>query len=249
MRALHCLKKGLDDPLYALRHVLYGKEKAVALQIVGLTKHLAVNIEDVCEYRRIIKSEKSFYGHICEALFGGSYGEIYLKEAEYLYIILRIVKPEIVVETGVAAGMSSAFILKALKDNGMGVLYSIDLPNYELNYFPKLGIRPVAILPEGKKPGFAVPGELKKRWFLKLGKSRETLPFLLEKVGEVSTFLHDSEHTYENMMFECCAVWPYLSKKGLLMLHDVGWNSAFKDFSKKVKRKPIRLGGIEVIIK
>ena len=47
-----------------------------------------------------------------------------------LYLLVRKYRPSLVVETGVAQGVSSRFILEALKDNGEGKLISIDLPNY-----------------------------------------------------------------------------------------------------------------------
>jgi len=47
----------------------------------------------------------------------------------YLYVFCRHFQPEIVIETGVYYGASSAFILKALEANGKGHLYSIDLPD------------------------------------------------------------------------------------------------------------------------
>ena len=50
-------------------------------------------------------------------------------DCETIYLLVRSLKPETVVETGVCYGASSAYILQALKDNGRGVLYSIDLGN------------------------------------------------------------------------------------------------------------------------
>lgn len=42
-------------------------------------------------------------------------------------MLVRILRPTVVIETGVANGISSAFILKALDKNNEGMLYSIDL--------------------------------------------------------------------------------------------------------------------------
>ena len=44
------------------------------------------------------------------------------------YLLVRLIKPKCIVETGVSAGVSSAYILQALQDNEKGMLYSIDLP-------------------------------------------------------------------------------------------------------------------------
>jgi len=158
---------------------------------------------------------------------------------EGLYTLMRIIKPEIVVETGVAAGVSSTYILKALEDNGKGELFSIDLPNYELEYFPKLGIEPVAIIPKGKEVGFVIPANLRHRWHLILGKSQEVLPKLLDNHGLVDCFLHDSEHTYENMIFEYTEAWEHLRGSGVLLSDNVFMNSGFHNFSKLKMRKPL----------
>jgi hypothetical protein len=44
------------------------------------------------------------------------------------YALCRALKPQVVLETGVAFGVTSSFILKALAVNASGALHSIDLP-------------------------------------------------------------------------------------------------------------------------
>ena len=152
-----------------------------------------------------------------------------------LYTMTRILKPEIVIETGVFEGHSSLSILLALEGNSKGHLYSIDLPS------PKL--------PPGKEPGWIVPEHLRKRWDLRLGKSSELLPGLLEEVKEAEIFLHDSEHSYENMYWEYKTAWEYLRKGGLLLSHDISQNAAFREFAKYVSENYYymlrNLGGIK----
>jgi len=159
-----------------------------------------------------------------------------------LYSIVRKYKPEIVVETGVSRGASSAFILCAMRENGKGHLYSIDLPSDNAPAIKEEGRN---ILGDGarysvaQKPvGHLVPEYLKDRWTLILRDAKIELPALLKKTGEISIFFHDSLHTYEHMLFEYETAWPYISKGGLLLSHDVLWNEAFLKFSKKVKSKP-----------
>ncbi|MEM4483260.1 MAG: hypothetical protein QXS19_05035 [Candidatus Methanomethylicia archaeon] len=53
-------------------------------------------------------------------------------KAPLLYCLIRLIRPAIVVETGVASGIFSLSILQALNCNDYGHLYSIDLPNVEL---------------------------------------------------------------------------------------------------------------------
>lgn len=147
------------------------------------------------------------------------------------------------IETGVAAGVSSAYILNAIELNQFGELYSVDLPNYEATYLPRIGIRPESILPGGAEPGFVIPDELRHRWHLSLGDSREVFPALLDDLGAIDMSLHDSEHTYECMMFEYSTVLPRLNAGGIVMSDDVHLNNAFSDFCRRESLKPVLFEG------
>ena len=149
------------------------------------------------------------------------------------------------VETGVCNGVSTAFLLLALERNGDGELYSIDLPEiageeYEQGTFwdGKGG----AVIPPGKEPGWMVPPDLRRRWRLVLGRSQDELPPLLERVGEIDFFMHDSEHSYECMGFEFDAAWGSLRPGGALVADDVTVNSAWEEFAARVAREPQPLG-------
>lgn len=139
-----------------------------------------------------------------------------------LYHIIRWLKPETVVETGVANGVTSTVILSAMEANNKGKLYSIDWP----------GTKDLTFVPEGKETGWMVPEQLRKRWTLELGRSEEKLFSRLERLGEIDIFLHDSDHSYDTMMYEYKAAWPYIVKNGLLLSDDVKMNSAFSEFAK-----------------
>ena len=52
-----------------------------------------------------------------------------------LYYFIRETKPEIIIETGVFHGLTTAWILQALKDNEFGKLISIDLPRRDWNLY------------------------------------------------------------------------------------------------------------------
>jgi len=148
-----------------------------------------------------------------------------------LYVLCRAVKPLYVVETGVASGVSSTFILQALEDNHKGELFSIDLPDPNVK----------------TETGWIIPEQLRSRWHLTVGKTQDKLVPILEDLKIIDMFLHDSEHSYENMIWEYRNSWLYLSPGGLLLSDDINSNNAFSDFSKEVKRIPVRfnlLGGI-----
>ena len=142
-----------------------------------------------------------------------------------VYALVRALKPSIAVETGVASGVSTTLILQALSLNAKGELYSIDVPN----------LHPLSRLPDGKKPGWLVPTGLRKKWHFILGLSRDKLEPLLQELGSIDLFLHDSEHSYENMMFEFESAWLFLRNGGILITDDRTANDAFKDFVRTKK--------------
>jgi hypothetical protein len=52
-------------------------------------------------------------------------------------------------------------------------------------------------------------------------------------LGSIDIFIHDSEHSYENMMFEYMTAWDHLKEGGILLSDDTNLNKAFSDFSAK----------------
>ena len=139
--------------------------------------------------------------------------------ARCCYLTCRLSKPDVVVETGVAYGVSSAFILRALEENGHGILHSVDLPPLRQRYNEFWGI--------------AVDETLRSRWSIHRGSSRRVLPELLEEYGVVDLFLHDSLHTYRNMRQEFGAIWPRLRAGGVILADDVERNRAFGELRRK----------------
>jgi len=82
---------------------------------------------------------------------------------------------------------------------------------------------------------------------LLLGESAKVLPRLLNDLGCIDFFLHDSRHLYKTMMKEYDIAWPNLREGGLLLSDDVIENDAFIDFADKVKVRPVvvdRMGAI-----
>lgn len=158
---------------------------------------------------------------------------------ELLYVLVRLVRPKIIVETGVFDGISSSVILQALEDNKEGELISIDLP--AASTIPESTHRmKETTLPMGCEPGWAIPEYLRGRHNLILGDSQEVLPSILKENLLIDIFLHDSLHTFSHQWFEYETAWPHLKTGGLLLSDDVLWTSAFHKFSKKVKR-PYRI--------
>ena len=139
--------------------------------------------------------------------------------ARCCYLMCRLLEPAVVVETGVAYGVSSAFVLRALEENGSGVLHSVDLPPLRREY--------------ERYWGMAVNEKLEERWALHRGASVRVLPGLLEEVETVDLFVHDSLHTCRNMRREFEALWPRLRVGGALVADDVERNRAFGELRRK----------------
>jgi predicted O-methyltransferase YrrM len=129
-----------------------------------------------------------------------------------LYALTRWERPAAVVESGGFVGMSSAFILKALMDEGLTTakLYSIELS-------------------EDCDQGVLIPDELRLQFVPLRGKVEnfvqgDHLP------SSIDMFLHDSSHSYGHMLWEFREFWPRLRDGGLLVSHDVNLNAAFPEF-------------------
>jgi predicted O-methyltransferase YrrM len=135
------------------------------------------------------------------------------------YIVCRAVKPDIVVETGVAFGVTSSYLLQAMSVSNHGMLHSID--------FPPLGVESV------DEVGTLIPRELRERWTLHVGPSKRVLPDLLERLEKVDLFIHDSLHTYRTMKWEFETVEPYLSPGATVISDDIQGNRAFAEWGKR----------------
>jgi hypothetical protein len=141
--------------------------------------------------------------------------------ARSIYVLCRVLSPNVVLETGVAYGVTSAFTLQAMAVNRKGALISIDLP------------------PLGKDAdlhvGALIPQELKGRWKLHRGSAKRILPDLISSIKEVDIFVHDSLHTYRHMSFEFETAWPCVRPGGAVVADNVDLNDAFQDFTGRVK--------------
>ena len=148
---------------------------------------------------------------------------------KFLYILCRITKPKNVIETGVAYGLSSFYILSALNRNEFGKLTSIDSV-----------FRPWQ---SEEMIGSIIPRNLRKRWKLVLGKSNEKLLDEFKKTEDVEIFIHDSLHSYKNMTFEFSCAIDNIKNNGIIISDDILDNDAFYDFTnnKEIDNSIIRV--------
>lgn len=167
-----------------------------------------------------------------QATFGG----IGIEQARALYAVVRSEKPNVIVETGVCNGVSSYVVLLAINENQCGELYSIDYPTFSDDPVPEFqkdnypDSHVFSAVPKDKEPGWVVPDDLTDYWELRLGKSQRELPPLLQDLGDIDLFFHDSDHTFPCMMFEYELAWEYLKPGGIILSDDVDSNDAFDKF-------------------
>jgi len=133
-----------------------------------------------------------------------------------VWCIIRHTRPEKVIETGVAHGVTSRMVLEAMQRNQRGQLWSIDLPPLEQELRDRVGI--------------AVHGPIARRWSYVRGSSRLRLPALLSQVGRIDLFIHDSLHSERNVRFELDLAWSALNEGGSIVVDDVDANSGFRLF-------------------
>jgi predicted O-methyltransferase YrrM len=162
---------------------------------------------------------------------------------KFIYFFVRCLQPAVMVETGVAHGVSSWTILNAMHKNGKGKLYSIDLPDLDTKKVFNVGNY-------SAEPGWVVPDELRYRWELHLGSATELLLPLLQRLGKTDIFYHDSDHSYEHMKFEFHTAVQYIRPGGLLISDDVHHHHAFREIVEEKNLAAVQLfskGGAAVI--
>jgi hypothetical protein len=134
-----------------------------------------------------------------------------------IWCLTRHLKPKNVVETGVAHGVTSRFVLEALARNKAGHLWSIDLPPIERFWQSQIGV--------------AVGHRHADRWSYIKGSSRLRLPKLLSQLGQIELFIHDSMHSEHNVRFELDRAWAALRPGDALVVDDIDANWGFRSFT------------------
>lgn len=134
------------------------------------------------------------------------------EEALLLYSLVRSRRPLRVIETGVAQGVSTYFLLHALRRNGAGSLLSFDV---------------------SRSAGLLLSAEERSDWQLAdLDPRRVRTEFKarIQREATVDLFIHDSDHSYRYQWFEYSTMFPHMAPGSLLTSDDVDGSFAFLDF-------------------
>lgn len=143
-----------------------------------------------------------------------------------LYFLILKFKPLNIVETGVAAGWSSLFILRALKKNGKGFLYSSDFPYFRLEN------------PEQYIGYLARNEKNKKNWYLDIRGDDIALPEIIKRLGKnnIDLIHYDSDKSYSGRVNAIKNLNSKISINTIVIFDDIQDNLHFKDFVESNKK-------------
>jgi cephalosporin hydroxylase len=172
-----------------------------------------------------------FHAEVADFLASTGQSNVPMRE---LYILVRGLKPEMAVETGVARGGSTATILAAMDKNQKGELHSIDATKFR-DPRENDGYTPEMI-------GTIMRIRQHPRWHFHEGFSQEVLPRLAREFSQgkksVGLFIHDSDHSAKCIQFELFEISPIISPGGFVASHDAfsfGNKPAFRAFERQQK--------------
>ena len=135
---------------------------------------------------------------------------------DLLYFLIRKLEPEIIFETGVAAGFSSATILTAIKKNKKGTLFSSDFPYFRIenpeNYI-----------------GILVDSELQNNWKLEIEGDVVNIKKFLKQVEKIDLFHYDSDKSYNGKKLVFNLVKSKMKKGSVFIFDDIQDDRFFKD--------------------
>lgn len=142
-----------------------------------------------------------------------------------LYFLIRKFKLLNIVETGVAAGWTSLAILKAIKKNGKGFLYSSDFPYFRLKN------------PE-KYIGYLAKNEGNEdNWFLDIRGDEVALPKIVKLLDKnIDLFHYDSDKSYSGRVKALKILNSKIDSNTIIIFDDIQNNLHFKDFVEKNKK-------------
>lgn len=140
---------------------------------------------------------------------GGGPGNLAL-----LHFLVRLLRPDTVVETGVASGASSRSILEALFTNGSGHLYSSDL---------------AGVIPR-ENAGLCVDRTMRSRWTILHEGDRNNIPHLLDSIVSIDLVHYDSAKDPEEMRWVLEQLAPQLGLHAVIVLDDVDRHGFVQEF-------------------
>lgn len=199
-------------------HLTDDNIKYLAQTISVVTK---INYDDVIKYFDEVQSDEYLKETILNAIKNSRERKFADKEVRFgrrlgWYVFVRVMKPKVVIETGVDKGLGSVLLCSALlknKEEGHeGRYYGTDI-NPQAGYFL-----------QGK---YAEVGEIL------YGDSIETLKKFDQKID---LFINDSDHSADYEYDEYITIQPNINEKTVILGDNSHCTSKLADFSLKTKR-------------
>ena len=122
--------------------------------------------------------------------------------------LIRVEKPEVMIETGVESGYSTEHFLVAMDDAKVGHLYSCD---------PR---------PSGFYDGNPI---VNPRFTFIREASYTACDKIFKEAGRLDMFLHDSDHSFGCQSWEFEWAWKHVRSGGIIASDDVGWSDTTPD--------------------
>ena len=221
------------------------------LSLEQLSKYLNIKLENIEEYYSELLEDKEFLTEINEQIQSSRkfYQNAIFKHEKLdsidwmaiqriiLYILVRIYKPSVCLETGVFYGGNTCFILNALRRNNFGELISIDLPANEIKSTKRhFLVGEGENVPQELDSGFLIHKNLKKRWNFIRGDSLKEIPKIDKKIN---LYIHDSEHSFQFIRKEMSLIWNKLSNDAIILADDLDWSNGFFSFCVEKRIYPL----------
>ncbi len=134
-----------------------------------------------------------------------------------LYFLTKLKNPDVILETGVAAGFSSKSFLLALHSNQKGHLYSSDYPYIRLKNTQQF-------------IGILVDDYLKDRWSLFKDGDSVNLKRISSNIDKIDIFHYDSDKSYGGRQSALSIVEDLFTPNTILIFDDIQDNNHFKDY-------------------
>jgi predicted O-methyltransferase YrrM len=174
--------------------------------------------EEALKYMREAQSDSALREHVIQSLREGPYRYHADARCDFgrrlgWYALVRILKPSVVVETGVDKGLGSALLCAALLRNGSGRLFATDI---------------------NVNAGFLLSGPYASAGTILYGDSIESLRRI---EGPIGLFINDSDHSGEYELAEYEAVQNKLSDGAVVVGDNAQSSSVLMRWSELTGRR------------